>query len=364
MSFFERMRILYAADGGGGGGGDPGAGVSSPPTPASPAAPSSEPAPSATPSSPPEGAGSPAQPSTALPGVDDNTDALSSDVDWTGFDTDIDDIGRPDPKATPPAPTPSPASATPPAAPAAPPAATPPPAAQPAATAPPNPAQAQPPQPTPPAATPPAPAQQTTAAPDMRNPQTVADLMASQRDQIVQGLAAQAYAISPEVAEGLATEPEKHIPQLMAQVHYNVAQALMTQMATFIPHMLQQHSTVQAKQREYEDAYFEKWPGLKGHKKEAMEGVRMFRRQYPQASIEDVIAKAGAMTHALLGIPVGPAPAAPSAQNGNRGGTPVLPPRATAAPFVPAGATPPPAIATQPPADDPWAGLGGDYDDS
>lgn len=235
------------------------------------------------------GATEPAVPAPSVP--------AGSDVDWEGesapdHDT-VDGLtvstapARPKvetPPVKPVSAVPSPAPATPPVSPApsAPAAATP--AVIPATPVAPAPAATPEPQPM----TPQAPA---APAPDR----------AALRTAYVQELTSK-YALTDEQTRGILVEPEKHLPSLMANMHVEIADAVINTVMQSIPgvvtNLTKQSQAVQEAEREF----FATWPTLSDVKyaNTVASAIRAYRAVNPQASRQEVIRAAG--LHALISL--------------------------------------------------------------
>lgn len=136
------------------------------------------------------------------------------------------------------------------------------------------------------------------------------------------------YAISPEDAERLQTEPEIVMPKLAANMHMMVTKSLMTAVQGMIPEYLAMHTQQVSIEQEARNSFYTAHPELNDPKYEAavMQVGKMFRAANPTAPREVAIKTIGDMVKQSLGISAVPtAAAAPSA--------PAIP---AARPFTPA----------------------------
>lgn len=276
-------------------------------------------------------AGSPASPptpGTSSSGSDtgsSSTESGSSDFEsmFSGPGEAPTDLGLTEQPSTPPKADPP----APPAAPAAPPAAATPVPPQAPAQAPAQ--QPQAPQPPPP----PAAAGGVPPGLDRFDPAQLASALTANQEELVNVLASQVFNLSPQEVEALETNIVEAIPRLMARVAIMAQRSALTQMATIMPVAIQrqQHAMLQAGGAE--NNFYKAWPALnrQKHGNLVWSYASMFRRQFPQATLQDIVNHVGPMVMAAARIPMGtPAPDAPSAPRTN-GRTP--PP----SPFVPAG---------------------------
>lgn len=225
--------------------------------------------------------------------------------------------------------TSKPAEAVPPAPPAAPP--TPPQQAQPQAP-PQAPAQAPAQQPQTPRPQPQAASQGVPEGLDRFDPAQLASALTANQEALVDVLASQVFNLSPQEVEALETNIVEAIPRLMARVALMAQRSALTQMANIMPVAIQRHQTVMRQAGSAEQNFYKAWPGLdrQKHGKLVYGYTSMFRRQFPQATLQDIVAHVGPMVMAAARIPIGTAPGTSAAPRTN-GRQP--PPN----PFVPAG---------------------------
>lgn len=280
---------------------------------------SSGPAPTGSPASPPT-------PGTSPSGSDSSsTESGSLDFEsmFSGSGEAPTDLGLTEQTPTPPTAEPT----APPAAPPAPPAA--------AAPVPPQ-APAQAPAQQPQAPQPPPPPAAGSGVPpglDRFDPAQLASALTANQEELVNVLASQVFNLSPQEVEALETNIVEAIPRLMARVAIMAQRSALTQMANIMPVAIQrqQHAMLQAGGAEQN--FYKAWPALdrQKHGNLVWGYASMFRRQFPQATLQDIVNHVGPMVMAAARIPMGtPGPGAPTAPRTN-GRTP--PP----SPFVPAG---------------------------
>lgn len=189
------------------------------------------------------------------------------------------------------------------------------------------------------AAQPATPAQPTGA----QNPQPPADdtadpfarldqAISAQRDQTIQAVASQAYQLTQQELEAVATEPEKILPVLMAKVHVNAVQGVLRHVSQQMPGMVTALMQAQQENRDREEQFFKQWPQLDKtkHMQDILRAGQVFRQMNPTATHEDFIKHVGAHVVLQHGLHQRPPVATPPAATQPRP-APVPPP------FAPAG---------------------------
>lgn len=113
------------------------------------------------------------------------------------------------------------------------------------------------------------------------------------------------YAITPEMATQIITEPEVVLPQLLAQAHLNAVTATMQLMQQQLPAMIQAHTQQQTTSQAAVGSFYSRWPQLQGEDKTpAVKRIlSAYRAQNQNATPEQVIEEGGAMAMMALRIP-------------------------------------------------------------
>lgn len=189
------------------------------------------------------------------------------------------------------------------------------------------------------------------------DPMAIARVMRENEPALVEHLAQTEFALSPEDIQGLEEDAVAYTPKLLARTYVRMQQNMMAQLARVVPAMLTAHQEVSKRSEKSENAFFERWPGLKKEEflPEVRRAAQMYRRMNPQASREEMIDELGQILSIKLKVPLTgvptPRPAVPNGQ-----------PRAvqTTPPFRPAMGGP--AAVPTPQEADPWAGLGQDFE--
>lgn len=130
------------------------------------------------------------------------------------------------------------------------------------------------------------------------------------RTQVLDGLA-KAYAVSPEDAAALQLEPEKVLPKLAANVHAQIYSQIMTEINQRAPAIVEQVMRSQTAAQKAEEAFYGRWPQLRGHEEHVTRAAMIYRQMSPQTGLNEAIEATGRMVHAALGIPYEGAQAAP-----------------------------------------------------
>lgn len=123
------------------------------------------------------------------------------------------------------------------------------------------------------------------------------EYQAKQQEQLEQY-----YAIDEESALALATEPEKVLPKLAAQLHMSVMQQVQAEIAQSIPTLLKGTQEREVRESKAKNEFFTAWPELKGKENEVMQMGLMFRQLNPKATPQEAIQRIGEMTMNALGI--------------------------------------------------------------
>jgi hypothetical protein len=133
------------------------------------------------------------------------------------------------------------------------------------------------------------------------------------------------YAIEEkELVAQLESEPHLALPKLAAKLHMAIVNEAIARLNGYLPVALTQHSEITRVETEAKNAFYGRWPGLKGQEKQVLEMGRMYRSQNPSATQEAALEAVGRLVYAAMGQPApGDVPAA---------GAPAAAPTAPAAP--------------------------------
>lgn len=116
------------------------------------------------------------------------------------------------------------------------------------------------------------------------------------------------YALPEDAVERLRTEPELVLPELAAKMHRAVMVNAERQMMQRMPQMLQQYTQLQEANAAAKEAFFSRWPSLKGHEAQVLKTGEYFRSVNPKATPQERLEQVGKMTCLALGIDPDPQP--------------------------------------------------------
>ena len=127
----------------------------------------------------------------------------------------------------------------------------------------------------------------------------------AQRAEVMKQLTTR-YAIPEDVAPRLVTEPEKVIPELLANAHAQIMDTVQAYIEGAFPHMLQRHQTTQQRVTSNVDKFYSAWPELKDEKfgPTVARIVGGYRQANPNAKMEDVIQEGGLAALLALRLPI------------------------------------------------------------
>lgn len=158
------------------------------------------------------------------------------------------------------------------------------------------------------------------------------------------------YVLSEEQADLLVTDPNKVVPQLLAQMHMNVLSHALRMVQESLPQQFTQHTERALAEQKLNDQFSAAFPDLSLSDKEVnqavTQAVALVKTQMPKATMEEKIQRVGALTRALLGKPAPTAQAVQQPVSRPAAPQPVSPSR-----------TAPASRSSTAPAKDQWAGL-------
>lgn len=113
----------------------------------------------------------------------------------------------------------------------------------------------------------------------------------------------QYYALAPEDAQRLQTEPELVLPTLAAKVHLEVLDAVMAQLPQRMTMMMTHYTESTRREQAAEEEFFAPFPDLKAHKDAVLRVGQMYRAANPKATKEQAIQAIGNFVRQSLGLP-------------------------------------------------------------
>lgn len=169
------------------------------------------------------------------------------------------------------------------------------------------------------------------------DPAAFAAARATERAKVKASIAG-SFQLSQEQRDAWALEPEKVVPELIAEAQLQTYEMVFNTIYGLLPSLIGQHLQVHAAQASGEQEFFSKFPALKDADRSVlMQYGRAYRQANPQATREQFITAVGTMVSHALGKPLpgaAPAPPPPSAPVAR----PPVPLRGAS---VPAGGQPP-----------------------
>lgn len=114
------------------------------------------------------------------------------------------------------------------------------------------------------------------------------------------------YAISEELTPRVITEPEKVLPQLLAQVHVKAVEHAIQYLTQNLPVMMQAYTTTETARKQAAEQFFTEWPELKDpkHGETVARVLSGYRQANPQAKPEEVIREGGVAALLALRLPI------------------------------------------------------------
>ena len=178
-----------------------------------------------------------------------------------------------------------------------------------------------------------------------RTPEQEAQVLGQLQDAL-----SKQYVLSEEQADLLVTDPNKVVPQLLAQMHMNVLSHALRMVQESLPQQFTQHTERALAEQKLNDQFSAAFPDLSLSDKEVnqavTQAVALVKTQMPKATMEEKIQRVGALTRVLLGKPAPTAQAVRQPVSRPAAPQPVSPSR-----------TAPASRSSTAPAKDQWAGL-------
>lgn len=206
---------------------------------------------------------------------------------------------------------------------------------------------------TPPAVEPDKSVSQPTQAQEIEAEEVLAGRTPEQEAQVLgqlQEALSKQYVLSEEQADLLVTDPNKVVPQLLAQMHMNVLSHALRMVQESLPQQLTQHTERALAEQKLNDQFSAAFPDLSLSDKDVnqavTQAVALVKTQMPKATMEEKIQRVGALTRVLLGKPAPTAQAVQQPVSRPAAPQPVSPSR-----------TAPASRSSTAPAKDQWAGL-------
>ena len=145
-------------------------------------------------------------------------------------------------------------------------------------------------------------------------PEEAAAQRAKQRDELVNQLTNDAYAMTEDEARDFNEDPAKALPQLAAKLHAEVLEQTVQGIMSFIPGVVQSVIANTSTQSKNESAFFDAWPQLKGHEGAVGQIAQVYRQMNPDKPMAEMIKEVGAHAMISLKLPLEGRADAPAAE--------------------------------------------------
>lgn len=143
----------------------------------------------------------------------------------------------------------------------------------------------------------------------------VQEAYATQREEAIERLAKEQYALAPETVEALTETLGEDfvasIPKMLSRVFVDAVGSSMQRTLQILPQAIASVMESRTQSDKSEVAFYAKWPGLRGHHPKVVQFAQAYRAVNPSASEDDFIQDVGAQVSVAMRIPIeGTAPAA------------------------------------------------------
>lgn len=173
--------------------------------------------------------------------------------------------------------------------------------------------------------------------------------LTTHRGALIDALASERFKLTPQEEEALENDAVAEFPKLMSRVYLETMTAVLNHIQNSVPLLIRHQMGVLANERMAEKRFFEQFKTIDRakHAQDILQFAQTFRQQNPRIPEADLFALVGAAVMAKHGLP--------AQIQGNGAATP------QPTPFVPArpGST----VRITPEEENPFAGLGRDFDD-
>lgn len=116
------------------------------------------------------------------------------------------------------------------------------------------------------------------------------------------------YKLPDDLAARMQTEPEAVMPVLAAKLHQTVLGAAERMLNQVVPQMLEHHRQITEANNKAREAFYSRWPSLKGKDEHVIQIATMYGQLNPNATPQERLENVGKMVCAGLGITPDPAP--------------------------------------------------------
>lgn len=188
------------------------------------------------------------------------------------------------------------------------------------------------------------------AAPNELGPAELSQQILQNRGQLIDAMAKEHFALSEQEVNELNDDAVKAVPKLLARTYLDAVSTMLQHVATIVPRQIEMQGRITEANNAAKNKFFEAWPALKGKDQEVARMASMYRRMNPQATLDDMIRDVGPIVMTQLKIVP---PPTTNGQPAKPQPTPAFTPALGGGTTIPLG---------NPAPENPWAGLGADYD--
>lgn len=175
----------------------------------------------------------------------------------------------------------------------------------------------------------------------------LSEQLVEHREALIDALAAERFALSPQEEEALETDAVAEMPKLLSKVYYETMRSVVNHIQNNVPQLIRHMMTVMNAEQGAEQKFFQQFDGLdpQKHGPDIVMFANAFRQQNPQLTEDQLMSLVGTAVMSKYGL-------APKAKPNGNG-------KVVPQPFVPAR---PGTSRVVTPEDSPFAGLGMDFD--
>lgn len=112
------------------------------------------------------------------------------------------------------------------------------------------------------------------------------------------------YRLDEEAARRFEADPAATLPELAAQLHVRVYDAVFASIQQMIPQMVEAVLAQRERVQSFEQRFFERWPQLREHKATVERFLQAYRMAVPTASEDELIRNVGAQAVIALQLPI------------------------------------------------------------
>ena len=133
--------------------------------------------------------------------------------------------------------------------------------------------------------------------------------VAQQRDGAIQQLK-ELYAIDNDTAQSILTSPEEVLPGILGQLHLNVVEQAISQVAAYLPQAITQHTSVSTTNQQLENDFYQMFPALNDEQygDTVLNMARSLSQSGQQMQPEEFMKQLGVAASIALGVDLPNAP--------------------------------------------------------